>query len=401
MTSRGRELLLMGIAVVAESARFVPSVAAQAERPTGLEMGILPAINFDSDEGFGYGVIAELYHYGEGFSEPYVWTLQPTVFLTTEGRRDFTAFFDAPHLLPGGWRLGAFLGHEKHIASPYYGIGNATTYNESLDREDGANPFYYRFGRSRYTASVTLQRRLGDPRVRFLLGGGLERTVIEPVPEASGTTLYAQEVSAAQGRLWSNSVRGGLIWDTRDRETGPRAGTWTELLLSWTPESLGSDAGFARWTFADRRYFALSERLVFAHRYVIQGTSSGAPPHELFRVSSSFKSQEGLGGSKTVRGMPKNRFVGRGVLVWNAELRWRAADFELLGKSFHTVLSAFVDQGRVWQDGVQFGEVLTDLHRGYGGGLRLGMGENFVVAIDGATSSEAGVPIYIGLGYLF
>ena len=343
MTSRGRVLLVMSMAVVAGSVRLAPSVAAQVQRPTGLEVGILPAINFDSDEGFGYGAIAELYHYGAGTSAPYVWTLQPTVFLTTEGRRDFTAFFDAPHLLPAGWRLGAFLGSEKHIATPYYGIGNATSYDEALDREDGANPFYYRFGRNRYTASVTLQRRIGDPRVRFLLGGGVERTVIEPVPEASGTTLYAQEVSAGQERYWSNSVRAGLIWDT----------------------------------------------------------SSGAPSHELFRVSSSLKSQEGLGGAKTVRGVPKNRFVGRGLLVWNAELRWRVADFELLGKPFHAVLSAFIDQGRVWEGGVRLDEVLSDLHRGFGGGLRVGMGENFVVAIDGATSSETGVPIYIGLGYLF
>jgi hypothetical protein len=26
---------------------------------TGLEVGVLPAINFDADEGFGYGVLAE------------------------------------------------------------------------------------------------------------------------------------------------------------------------------------------------------------------------------------------------------------------------------------------------------------------------------------------------------
>jgi len=37
--------------------------------------------------------------------------------------------------------------------------------------------------------------------------------------------------------------------------------------------------------------------------------------------------------------------------------------------------------------------------RGFGG-VRLGMGENFVVAVDGGTSRETGLPIYIGLGYL-
>jgi len=401
MDTRGRVLAAVGLFVLFTLVQDTDPAAAQIARPTGLEIGGVPAINFDSDEGFGYGAIAELYYYGSGVLEPYLWTLQPTVFLTTEGRRDFTAFFDAPHLLPSGWRLGGFLGSEKHIATPYYGVGNNTEYDETLDQDEGPDPFYYRFGRTRYSATVALQRRLVDDRVRLLFGGGVERTVIDPVPEDRGTTLYAQEVAAGEERFWSNHVRGGLIWDTRDRETAPRSGTWTEILLQWTPEGLGSDAGFTRWTFADRRYFSLGDRVVFAHRYLIQGASRGAPVHELFRVPSSFKSQEGLGGAKTVRGLPKNRFVGRGALVWNAELRWRAAEFQLMGKPFHTVLSAFVDQGRVWADGVSFRELMTDLHRGFGGGVRVGMGENFVVAVDGATSAETGFPIYIGLGYLF
>ena len=167
------------------------------------------------------------------------------------------------------------------------------------------------------------------------------------------------------------------------------------------PESLGADFGAARWTFTDRRYFGLSDRLVFAHRWAIQSVGSGAPVHELFRLQTSFKQQEGLGGAKTVRGVLRNRFVGRSTLVWNAELRWRAADFTLLGRAFHATLTTYVDQGRVWAEGVRVDEILSDLHRGYGGGLRLGMGENFVVAFDAGTSEETGMPIYIGLGYLY
>ena len=56
---------------------------AQEVEPTGLEVGALPAINFDSDEGFGYGALAQIYDYGDGGLRPYAWTLQPTVFLTT------------------------------------------------------------------------------------------------------------------------------------------------------------------------------------------------------------------------------------------------------------------------------------------------------------------------------
>jgi outer membrane protein assembly factor BamA len=191
------------------------------------------------------------------------------------------------------------------------------------------------------------------------------------------------------------------VWDTRDRETGPRRGTWTELLVQRVSETLGSDHSYTRWTLTDRRYFPLLDRLVLANRVLVQGVSDDPPLHDLSVIQTSFKQQEGPGGAKTLRGVRKNRYAGRGLLVWNAELRWRAADFRLFGRPFHTVLSAFVDSGRVWEGDVVFGELLTGLHHGVGGGVRLGMGENFIVALDAGTSAETALPFYIGLGYLF
>jgi len=388
---------LLVLAVSAPCAR----ASGQTAPPTGLELGVVPAINFDSDEGFGYGVIAEAYHYGDGTHPPWVWTLQPKVFLTTGGRRDFTVFFDAPHLLPGGWRLDIRLGSEQQIATPYYGIGNETAYDEALDAEDGSNPYYYRFGRTRRGAAANLQHGIGDPRIRALIGVGVARVSVLPVPKNEGTTLFAHDWGETERADWHNHLRAGLVWDTRDRETGPTRGTWTEILLQRVDRALGSDASYTRWTFADRRYLSLTPTLVFAHRYLLQDVSGDAPVYELSGVQTSFKQQEGLGGANTVRGVLKNRWVGRGMLIWNAELRWRAADFHLWGRPFHAVLSGFLDQGRVWEGDVRLDELFVDLHRGVGGGVRLGMGENFVVALDAGTSAETGFPLYIGLGYLY
>ena len=392
---------LCAVALAVSVGVAYPSTGDAQQGPTGLEIGGLPALNFDSDEGVGYGALVELYQYGQGGLLPYVWSLRPTVFLTSRGRRDFTVFFDAPHVLAAGWRLDAYLGSEKQIATPYYGVGNAKPYDEALDDDDGPDPFYYRFGRTRRSATFNLQRNVAETPLRWLIGAGLVRTSVLPVPENDGGTLYEMDVSSTDQTTWSNYVRTGLVWDSRDRETGPRSGVWTELLLQRVDESFGADAGYTRLTFTDRRYFSLGERIVFAHRYLLQGVGAGAPVHDLFQVQTSFKQQEGLGGAKTVRGVLKNRFVGRGMLVWNAELRWRAADFLLFGTSFHVVLSAFLDQGRVWDGNIRLGELMTDLHRGFGGGARFGMGENFIVAVDMGRSEEAGMPIYIGLGYLY
>jgi len=370
-------------------------------RRGGRELAAVPALNFDADEGFGYGVAGALYQYGGHATAPYAWSLEPTVFLTTRGRRDLTIFFHGPAVLRAGWLLDAFLGSEKQVASPYYGRGNASTWDKTFDTEAGLNPYYYRFGRTRRSAIANVQRHLGSTPLRGLVGLGLVRVTTDPVPHDEGTTLYAEEVSEAPEGEWSNFVRVGLVWDSRDRETGPRRGTWTELLVQRVDTKLGSATTFTRWTFTDRRYLPLGSSVVFAHRWLLQEVGGGAPVHELHRVQTSFKQQEGLGGAKTLRGVPKNRFVGRGMMIWNAELRWRFADFSMLGRSFHAVLSAFLDEGRVWDDAVRIDELLTDLHRGYGGGIRLGMGENFVVALDVGTSSETGLPLYVGAGYVF
>jgi outer membrane protein assembly factor BamA len=387
--------------LVALAMLSVARLAAQKPRATGLEVGGVPALNFNSDEGFGYGVIAELYQYGDGTQAPWVWTLQPKIFLTTGGRRDFTLFFDAPHVLPGGWRIGIYLASEQQIATPYYGVGNATLYDAARDAEDGPDPYYYRFGRTRRGISTDLQHPIFDPRLRALIGLGISRVSVVPVPKNEGNTLFGDEWGREERAGWFNYGRVGLVWDTRDRETDPRRGAWTELLVQRVDHTLGADADYTRWTFADRRYLSLTRNLVFAHRVLLQNVSAGAPVYELFAVQTSFKQQEGLGGANTLRGIPKDRYVGRGLLVWNAELRWRAADFRMLDRPFHVTLSAFLDQGRVWKDGIRIHSLLADLHRGVGGGIRLGMGEDFVVAADAGTSSEASLPIYIGLGYLF
>src|SRR3954464_15793686 len=109
--------------LLALSGLFVGSMAAAQSAPRGLEKSALPAINFNSDEGFGYGITAQAYQYGDGTLKPYLYTVQPLIFLTTKGRRDVSVFFDAPHVLPANWRMGVYAGFTEQLAAPYYGIG--------------------------------------------------------------------------------------------------------------------------------------------------------------------------------------------------------------------------------------------------------------------------------------
>ena len=405
--------LVMSRATVAAVALFLLLILASSGRaqhqnggrrsssavPTGWELSGVPALNYDADEGFGYGAIVELYRYAPG-AQPYRFTLQPTLFLTTEGRRDLTVFFDAPSFLPGGWRVSAFAGREQQLAQPYYGIGNATVFDEAA--ESGPNPYYYRFGRTRLRGTADFQHRIGGSAARILVGGGLVRTTVNLTPFDSGTTLLAADLG---GRTPSpdrvNYLRAGLVWDTRDREIGPNSGTWAELIVQRVSKAFGATEDFTRWTATVRQYLPLSSKVVFAQRILAQGIEGNAPFHELSTMQSSFKQQDGLGGSGSARGLPKDRYVGKGTMLSNSELRWRATDFSLHGRPSYLALSTFVDAGRVWADRFDPSTSLRDLHAGYGGGVRLGYGQSFVVAVDIGHSNQSTAPVYIGLGWMF
>ena len=375
------------------------AAAAQTASPPpaqrGWQVSGLPALNFNADEGFGYGVIAQAFNYGNGGVQPYAYLIQPSVFLTTKGRRDATVFFDAPHLLPGNWRWGGFLGREQQLVTPYYGIGNNTPHDTAVER---VNPYYYRYGRVGVRLSTDLQRPFMGP-LRMLFGAGIRTSKITQKPFDSTTLLLSEGMAIPNMR--ATYARVGLVFDTRDRETGPTHGQWTELLIQRGAKFLGSDYDFTRITGTARFYVPVTERIVFAERVLAQNIQGAVPFYELSTTQGSFSDDEGLGGSGSLRGWPKNRFVGKGMAFANQELRWRVTTFSVRQRPSALVLSGFADVGRVWASGLSTSGLLSDLHVGYGGGARLRYGQDFVVGVDVGHSKESTAAIYVGLGYLF
>ena len=384
-------LLLTAVSAGAQS-------ASTTYAPKGWELTGIPALNFNADEGFGYGLVLQAYNYGESGVRPYRYTLQPTVLFTTRGKRELSLFFDAPHLLAEGWRWSAYLAQERQLATPYYGLGNSTTHSEAA--ETGANPYFYRFGRSGIRATTDVQRSL-TTHARLLVGVGMRTAKIDATPYDSGTTLLAQQSPGGIPDGQTTYGRLGLVWDSRDREVGTRSGVWAELLGQKGAKVLGGTSDFTRVTMTARGYLSPTDRLTLASRLMLQNVTGDVPFYELFVVQGSYKDDEGLGGAGTLRGLPKDRFAGKGIAVLNSEVRYRAADFQLMRKPSSLTLTGFVDAGRVWADAIKPSELASGLHTGFGAGARLAYGANMVIALDVGHSKEAVAPIYIGLGYLF
>ena len=391
---RSSLLLVLLTLPLAADAQSLPA------RPTGTAITGLPALNFDADEGVGYGALLQYYDYGADGASPYRYTLQPTVFLTTKGRRDVSLFLDAPHLLPTGWRLNGSLAREQQLASPYYGIGNATVVDDGATT--GANKYFYRYARRTLRGNANLQRNILGTSLRALVGIGASNVVVNTIPYDEGTTLLASQLGrgalpAANARY----ARVGLVLDTRDREIGPHRGTWAELLVQRAGRVLGGQEVFTRTTATVRQYSPISDRLTLAQRLVVQNLAGTVPVQELAALQSSFRDDEALGGAGSLRGIPKNRYLGKGIAFMNNELRWSATQFSLRGHPTRLVLSGFVDAGRVWADQLRLDEALSELHVSYGGGARFAIGPTFVLAADVGHSSQSAAAVYIGLGYLF
>ncbi len=396
-----RKILYRRVILAALAGLSIPSLTAEsqgaARKPaTGWERVGMPAFNYNSDEGVGYGLLAEIYNYGAGLT-PYKFTIQPIFFRTTKGRQDVVVFFDAPHVLPGGWRFDVTVARERQLAQSYYGVGNTSVYDSTL--EIGLNPYYYRYGKTQTRVYTNLQHRIGNSSARYLFGYGLARVTTDAVPFDSGTTLFASHFPTAQeGTI--GFVRTGIVWDTRDRESGPTRGTWAELLAQRVDRAFGATDEYTRVSATVRQYVPIRHNLVAAVRVLAQQTNGDIRAFDMSTLQSTYKNQEGLGGNNSVRGIARNRFIGKGVALANTELRWKFKEFSLRGKPVFLLASAFADAGRVWQNAIQVGELFEDLHTGYGGGLRIGLGPSFVVAFDYGKSKESSA-LYIGLGYLF
>ncbi|HZX66119.1 MAG TPA: BamA/TamA family outer membrane protein, partial [Myxococcales bacterium] len=145
-------------------------------------------------------------------------------------------------------------------------------------------------------------------------------------------------------------------------------------------------------------FLPVGSRIVLASRIEGDILTAGTPLFELSRFGG-IDPVEGVGGERSVRGLPKARFVGRGKALATAELRVKMLDKSLFDRIISFGLVAFVDTGRVWQLNGNDGDFF-DLHTAAGGGLRVWQDE-FLLRFDVGTSAERAVNVYLTFGNFF
>ena len=390
--------------------------------------GILPALSFSSDKGFGYGLIFQIDDKREEKFKPYYSSHRFVVQQSTKGIADYSYRFDSKYFLPNQMRITLKLKYRSSILQPFHGIGGAQTkysaaYEDSTDRNNFKGRYYYKYDSRYYRIDAIIQGSLIEKKIRWLIGVTLLSTTVDTINykdfdnellDVSEQSLLAKFVR--EGIIDSETFKGGnehgaiagLIWDSRDNESSTTNGIWSELLLKWVPGTFGNNFSYLALTVAHRQYFPINNKLTFAYRIGGRLMSEGAPFFSISQQDGSFEVAEGLGGSKTIRGILYQRIIGRNVAYANFELRYKIRN--LFSDGFVAAL-LFHDRGRSFESTSQLpdsdrGEEKDNIHGTLGTGIRIAPNSTFITRLDIGKAIDPsvdgkGLKIYIGLDWLF
>ncbi|MGB8490020.1 MAG: BamA/TamA family outer membrane protein [Bacteroidales bacterium] len=417
--------------------------------------GALPAVSYDSNLGLQYGILFDLFNYGNPGIYPEFYDHTYTeVSRYTKGSGVYRFMFESNHIIPGIEWISD-LSYLPDRANQFYGFnGYESVYNK--DWTDSDSPAYksamfYRLERNQFRFKNDFIGKLWGDHLKWNAGFALQNFSVgsvnidkfnkgrkdDQIPSLTEQPglfeLYRDSLKIisqkeAEGG-WVNTVKAGLVWDSRDNRSNPMKGIWTEVGIEVSPGFLGNNWVFSKLNITHRQYFPLVENnLSFAYRLIYQTTIGGTVPFfyqsQIMTYRLTGYSNEGLGGVSTMRGILKNRIIGDGFILGNFELRWKPLHFRLMKRDSYLGLNLFYDAGMITRKiplpsdlATRFSTSMKDytfgdffnpgaekLHHDIGISIMPVWGENFVVAIDigkAINPQDGNIGFSFGLNYLF
>lgn len=436
----------------------------------GWTFGILPSVSYDADLGFQYGALANVYYFGDGSTYPeYLHSLYFEASYTTRRYGVFRFSYDSKYLIPKH-RLTIDMAYLPDAMCDFTGYnGYQTVYNDvwrnskKYTAEDGyKSRAFYKFRRDlfRFAADIngTIQRNwhwnaglgvlgyfTGSVNLDMLNKGKKEE---KKLPYING--LYEDYVM--WGLIKENEkrggihpyLRGGLSYDSRDRNTNPTKGIYADMFITYSAAFNSRYFGDQReynnlkFNFNFRHYVPIyKDRVCFAYRLSLQMTAAGNSPFYLNSYWNTLYIQrvlyEALGGGNTVRGMIRNRVLSNGFAFANLEFRFKICQFKIKKENFYIGLNPFLDAGMILQpydineytlrqniaeNDPSFDLAILDQyfnfdkkmiyrpHFSAGIGLKVAMNDNFVLSVDWAApfnrqDAPGFANFYVKIGYMF
>jgi hypothetical protein len=187
-----------------------------------------------------------------------------------------------------------------------------------------------------------------------------------------------------------NTLRVGMVYDTRDFEPDPNSGIFLEGTYEKSTKSIGSDYNFSKYFTQAKLFWSpfphIFDKLVIANRFGLGLTDGETPFFEYRNLWGTEGVVAGLGGLRVLRGYKQDRFVGRTMGFGNTEIRWKFGSLRLGDEYFAFSIVPFFDYGRVWDDEHRIG------FKGYkysqGLGFRIAWNQATIIIVDYAKSRE-------------
>lgn len=440
-------VIVISLPLIAQDTENQESTSKKDEKvKKGWTFGGVPVVAYDADQGFKYGALVNLYNFGDGSRYPmYDHSIYVEWSRTTKGGGINQITWDTDKLIPG---IRSFFEASllTEQALDFYGFnGYQAIYDvaveENITSDNLSDRLFYRHARSLVRIKADFQGQISGNKFRWLGGIGYYGNTIDNVDVDALNEGKTENLLSANS-LYQNYIdwgiisddqknggghtllKGGLVFDTRDNEPNPYNGIWTELQLHYAPSFFSNtDYGYGRFVFTHRQYFTvIPDWISLAGRVSYQGKLFGEMPFYmlpyLFNTAPKLTS-DGVGGSKTVRGVMRNRIVGEGFAYGNLELRGKILKTKFLKQNFYIALSGFLDAGMVTQKYKLPANLLTDHpeaaafidpdakevpHLGYGGGVHFVLNQNFIVTVDyglAAKAEDGASGLYINLNFLY
>jgi hypothetical protein len=393
------------VAEVPVPAETTEELELEAWQKNGWGWGGIPAINYNSDEGFGFGVIGSVYKYN-GESRPYKTRIGGLVFFTTKGVQYHYIDVDALDLAAGKLRLTTRVLYDYRFTSNYCGMGGDVECNDpdlarqqmdfhdvnyddlSEEEWDQQLQRWYQAAFRMPYAIASARYELSEMPHKVEALASYRLSYFAPFAKFDDT-LYQHEVDLDAETGFTSVIQGGLMVDNRDNEPAPKKGYWVEGTVRGASKYWGSKFDWFGFNTTLRGYLPILKdgKLTLADRFAFDGIVGETNYKELDWMGGS-QFYTAAGGARSLRGIRSERYRGKVKMLNQAELRWKAVTFTPGSTVVDLYFQGFVDAAHVAAEWDDLGG--SPIHLGEGGGLRIAINQNFILRGDFATSFDEG-----------
>ena len=233
-------------------------VAQESLTKKGWNFGALPAITFDTDLGFQYGGLINLYNYGDGSRYPkYDHSVYLEISRFTKGSGINRFNFDSDRLIKG-LQTSVDISYLSDRAYDFFGFNgydavvNKDWFNDETGNDNYRTRMFYKYDRKLFRFKVDLRGDLSGEKIDWIGGFNLLNFKLDYVDidklnknkdEGDLLPTHSEEPGLYQRyREWGiisdedanggfvPTVKAGVIYDTRDNRPNPMKGIWTEAV---------------------------------------------------------------------------------------------------------------------------------------------------------------------------